>query len=205
MNLDEFKKQWNNSLSANKNFSRRGNELDVIFHSAFERVNQLAKTTKFWWTVSAMGIGLVFILLLVMALLYMWNPELLDSLKNAVPVLVLLPVFVTAVGFLYYRQARIFDVYNCNTLSNALQQSIIRFRNWYQLSVVTFAILLVPVYFLLLTGISYRFDVALSQNIIFAIAASLTILTLVLNHLHYKRTYFHWINQLKNSIDELGR
>jgi hypothetical protein len=205
MNLDEFKSRWNNSLPIDKKFSMRGRELDMIILNTFERVNQLAKTSKFWWALSAIGIGLTFTLLLITAILYVRSPVQLQSLKNAVPALILLPTFVTAVALLYYKQARIFDVHNCNTLSNALHQSIIRFRNWYWLSFIAFAILLSPVYYLLIAGVLFKFNLDLSTTYQIALSGILTVLTLFFNHLQYRRTYFHWISQLKKNIEELAR
>jgi hypothetical protein len=204
MNLDEFKSRWNNSLPIDNKLVVQSKQLDALFLNTFERVNQLARTSRFWWTLSAIGTGLVVLLLLITAILYIQSPDLLESLKNAVPVLILLPTFVTAVGLLYYRQARIFDVQNCNTLSSALQQSIIRFRNWYRISLIVFFILLSPVYYVLIAGVSFKFDFVLSTTNQISISAILTMLTLFLNHLQYKQTYFHWIGQLKKNIEELA-
>lgn len=204
MNLDEFKSRWNSSLSIDNKLGTQSKELDVLLLNTFERVNQLARTSKFWWILSAIGIGLVFTLLLITAILYMRSPEQLESLKNAISALVLLPTFVTAVGLLYYKQARIFDVHNCHTLSKALRQSIIRFRNWYWLSLIAFTILLSPVYYLLIAGVLFKFNYDLSTTYHIALSGILTMLTLFLNHLQYRRTYFHWIGQLKKNMEELA-
>jgi magnesium-transporting ATPase (P-type) len=204
MNLDEFKSRWNSSLSIDNKLGTQSKELDVLLLNTFERVNQLARTSKFWWILSAIGIGLVFTLLLITAILYMRSPEQLESLKNAISALILLPTFVTAVGLLYYKQARIFDVHNCHSLSKALHQSIIRFRNWYWLSLIAFTILLSPVYYLLIAGVLFKFNYDLSTTYHIALSGILTMLTLFFNHLQYKRTYFHWIGQLKKNMEELA-
>lgn len=205
MNLDEFKSRWNDSISADKKAGAQGNALDETFRNAMEKASQLASTSKRWWLVAALGVGLAVILLLATVALYLIYPEQLASLKNAVPALILLPAFVGGVGVLYYTQARIFEVHAYHTLSSALHQAIHRFRQWYMLSLVIFAVFLVPVYYFLLIGISFKFDIALSKNVQVSFAVLLTLLTLVLNHLHYRRTYFHWIGVLKKNMDELGR
>lgn len=204
MQLDEFKLLWNNSISTDKKAGVQGNELDLIMVNTLEKLNQLARTSRFWRIVSAVGVGLVFTFLAVTAGLYMRYPEQLKSLINGLPALILLPSFVTVVGLLYYKQAEIFEIYNCNSLSNALRQAIARFKMWYRLSVVCFAIFLSPVYYLLIIGVSYKFDITLSPTFNFIFCISLTILTLLLNHLHYRRTYFHWLSQLRNNLDELA-
>lgn len=204
MNLDEFKSLWDNNISAEKNFYTHESALDPVFQNTFKRVSQLARVSKFWWIVSAIGIGLVFMLLLVTTIIYMRYPRLLESLKNAVPVLILLPVFATIVGLLYYKQARIFDINNCKTVSTALHQSMIRFRNWYRFSLVAFTIILVPVYYLLLVGISFKLNITISKNANLAICILLSFFTLLLNHLQYKRTYFDWIDKLKKNMNELA-
>lgn len=203
MQLDEFKKNWEDRLSAENGTGLREEQMNKFMVGGFENLDKLRRTSRFWWKMAAFAISILVLLTLVTSALYFMYPERLESLRSAIPALVILPLFVGAVGVLYYQQARVFDVYNCSTLLNALHHSIIRFRNWYRLSLVVFAVVLTPVYYFLVAAVSYKLDIDLSPSYQLPVSVVLTLVTLIFNHLHYKRTYFHWVANLKKNISDI--
>lgn len=204
MEIDDFKKLWNNTLANDKRSALQKHELDAIVDDAMNNTNRLARTSRRWLIIAAAGIGLTCLLMITTASLYIFFPERLESLSNALPVMFFVPVAVMTIGYTYYRQARILDVSDYQSITVAMRQSISRFRKWYNASIIIYLIVLIPIYYLLALGISYRLALNLSSGAALGISIPLTIVTLILNHVHYSRTYFQWIKGLKRSLDSLG-
>src|SRR5688500_3930058 len=132
MELDEFKLRWTKNLAADHSASMQKNELDSVFSDATTMLTQLTKTTKFWRNLSLTGVVLLILLSVGTAVLYLFYPDRLQSLTNAMPVITVLIFFIILIGWLYYKQARIFEVYYNHNMGSAIRQVINRFTAWYR-------------------------------------------------------------------------
>lgn len=205
MELEEFKLLWTKNISADQKALIQKNELDSVFLNATTKLTQLTMTSAFWWRVSLSGIILLLFLSIGTGVSYLLFPARLQSLTNALPVMITFASFIILVGWLYYTQARIFEVYDSHSMGSALRHAIDRFTSWYKLSMVAYAIILTPIFYFLAVAFCYKVDVSLTVTMQVSISIILMILTIMINHLHYKRTYFTWLNQLKGSLSELEK
>lgn len=205
MELDEFKSLWTKNLAADQQSSLQKDELNTVFLGAATELSKLTRASKFWWRVSFSGVVLLVLLSITTAILYVLFPDRLRSLMNAIPALITLVLFIVLTGRLYYYQARVFEVYGSPNMSSALRQAIVRFTKWYRISIVTYAVVLTPVFYFLTVAVGYKLDVSLSLTLQLFISLVLMLLTLFFNHIHYKRTYFAWLNHLKSSLAELEK
>ncbi len=203
MELDEFKSLWSKNMTTNPRTLISKNELDAVFSRVADKLSKLTKASKLWWNVSIFTIILLAVLFIGTAWLYLVYPDRLQSMAHAIPVMITLVVFIALIGRLYFIQARIFEVYASSSIGSALRQTIQRFSAWYKISLVAYTIILTPVLYFLTVAICYKFDMSLSLAMQLTLSIVLMILTLLLNHIHYKRTYFTWLNDLKRSLAEL--
>lgn len=88
-------------------------------------------------------------------------------------------------------------------MKEAIKKTIIQFKKWYVFSILIYAVLLPPVFFLLVVAFGYKTEILLSLSVQIILSLALTLLTLVLNHLMHQRTYLTWLRDMQACVDDI--
>ncbi len=204
MELDEFKTTWNKYLEDERKEKPHSDHVNTITMKISNTVNKLNENTIYWWKFTRNVMILLFIMLAANISFFILFPEKFQNLENALPVFGVLAFYAIGVLWVYYEKVKIFDIVDSNNIRNAIAKAIRRFNRWYILSTLLYLFLLPLMFYVVVNIGSEAFlhrSFPLNTEVI--ACAVMTIITLIGNHFYYKKTYFKWLDLLKNNLKEL--
>lgn len=204
MELDELKTTWKKYLEMERNERPPSEYVNMITMKISNTLNELNENTIYWWKFTRNVMILLFILLVTNISFFIFFPEKFQNLENALPVFGVLAFYAIGILWVYYEKVKIFDIVDSTNIRKAIEKAIRRFKRWYILSTLLYVFLLPLVFYVVVNIGSEAFLHRTFPLITEVIAcAVLTILTLIGNHLYFKKTYFKWIELLKSNLKEL--
>lgn len=204
MEIDEFKTTWNKYLEDERKESLHSDYVNMITMKISNTVNKLNENTIYWWKFTRNVMILLFIMLAANISFFILFPDKFQNLENALPVFGVLALYAVGVLWVYYEKVKIFDIVDSNNIRNAIEKAIRRFNRWYILSTLLYLFLLPLMFYVVVNIGSEAFlhrSFPLNTEVI--ACAVMTIITLIGNHFYYKKTYFKWLDLLKNNLKEL--
>jgi hypothetical protein len=205
MELKEFKKIWNQELEKENSTTINTSEiLNAILMNANSLMGKLNSTTLYWWKLARNTFTLLILVLLLNIGMFFLFPHKFQNLQNALPVYSTIGVFALSTLWIYYEKAKIFEVYDSNNLKQSIENVLKRFNRWYTLSTLFYIVVFPPVFYVIIKITLQSFHATLPFKTEIGYSLLLSIVSLIGNHLYYKRTYFKWLDNLKINLQELS-
>ncbi|MEK6477509.1 hypothetical protein WJR50_08240 [Catalinimonas sp. 4WD22] len=204
MELDDLRNTWQAHLSQEKEHARplseHFNEKNMNVSNA---LSKLSSTTLYWWKLTKVSIILLFACLLLNVVLFFIFPERFQNLEHALPVFGMVALFGLVTLWAYYEQVKIFDIADAANIKAALKSTMGRFKRWYLLTTLIYVIVFPLIYYIVVKVVLQLFQVELSLLTEVSISGVMAVISLLGNHLYYKKTYFKWLHTLNKNLEEL--
>jgi len=205
MELKEFKQIWNQELEKENSTPINTSEiLNDILMNTNSLMGKLNSTTLYWWKLTRNTFTLLILIILISIGMFFLFPNKFQNLQNALPVYSIIGVFALSTLWIYYEKAKIFEVYDSNNLKQSIENVLKRFNRWYTLSTIFYIVVFPPVFYVIIKITLQSFHATLPFKTEIGYSLLLSIVSLVGNHIYYKRTYFKWLDNLKNNLQELS-
>lgn len=204
MELDDLKNTWQAYLRQEKEHSQPLSEhLNEKKMNVSNTLSKLSSTTIYWWKFTKNVIILLFTCLLFNLMLFFIFPERFQNLEHALPVFGMVALFGLITLWTYYEQVKIFDISDAVNIKAALKSTMGRFKRWYLLTTLIYVIVFPLIYYMVVKVMLQLFHVELFLLTEVIISGVLSVISLLGNHLYYKKTYFKWLHVLNKNLEEL--
>ncbi|WP_207423067.1 hypothetical protein [Desertivirga brevis] len=206
MELHEFKELFE-ADSESKTLTDKYNteKINSIIMKTNATVGKLHRTNTFWWNFAKVSTILLLLSLALNVITFLASPDKFPQMGKALPFLGIIAVFGLTSLWTYYEQLNIFDIGDSQTMKNAIETSIRRFKRFYLLMNVTYLVMLPPVFYagsLLFQMGFHRVEFIFSLKEVLQ-SVILTAIAMGASHLYYKRNYFRRLSELKRNLNEL--
>ncbi|WPP53020.1 hypothetical protein [Catalinimonas niigatensis] len=204
MELDDLKNTWQAYISQDQEHAQPLSEhLNKNKMNVSNTLSKLSSTTLYWWKFTKNVIILLFACLIFNVVLFFIFPERFQNLEHALPVFGMVALFGLVTLWTYYEQVKIFDIADAVNIKAALKNTKERFKRWYLLTTLIYVIVFPLIYFVVVKVVLQLFHVEFPLLTEVSISGALSVISLLGNHLYYKKTYFKWLHTLSKSLDEL--
>jgi len=205
MELKDFKQIWNEELENESRviINTSGMQNDILMNTN-SLLGKLNRTTLYWWKLTRNTFTLLILVLLLNIAMFFLFPNKFQNLRNALPVYGIIGLFALSTLWIYYKKARIFEVNDSDSLKRSIENTLKRFNRWYTLSTLLYIVVFPPVFYVIIKITLQSFHIILPFKTEIGYSLLLSIVSLIGNHIYYKRTYFKWLGNLKNNLQELS-
>jgi magnesium-transporting ATPase (P-type) len=203
MELDEFKKHWNNIQDKELEQQKYSTEtLDHIIMNTTNTLGELKQKSVFWNKFSKIACTfLICALLLNLGVSYYFTPNRRNTFLESVLYVAILIGYALITIWAANKQQQIFSIYNNGDLKEALRKTLSAFKRHYIL-INFISLFLFPAYFYAMIKLFF-YNWGLSANMILMICLGGTIIILVSCHLYCKMKYANKIKELEANLKEL--
>lgn len=207
MELKELKEIWHTEVGsralADKYHSQKINEIIMNAHFTLDNLH---RTNIFWWTFSKISTVVLIAILALTLSLFLIDPSSYSQLRAAMPVIGIIAFCSLLTLWLYYEQAKTFDIVDAANLKAAIEYSLQRFVRFYSLFSIVNLIMFPVVFYIAILSIEVGFfhiEIIFDERIAYQ-SVVLALIAMAANHWYYRKKYFARFTALRNNLRELN-
>ena len=205
MDLKEFKQAWNQEFEKEKKLTiNTSGILNDIQMNTNSLIGKLNCKTLYWWKLTRNTYTLLIWVLVINMGMFFLFPDKFQNLQNALPVYGIIGLFALSTLWIYYEKAKIFEVNDSDSLRLSIENVLKRFNRWYAFYTLLYIVAFPAIFYVSIKITLQLFHVTLPFKTEIGYSLLLSIVSLIGNHIHYKKTYFKWLDNLKRNLKELS-
>ena len=205
MELKDFKQLWNREPEKeNRVITNTSEILNNILMNTNSLIGKLNTKTLYWWKLTRNTFTLLMLVVLLNIAMFFLFPDKFQNLQKALPVFGVIALFAFSTIWIYYEKVKIFEVNDSDSLRLSIENVLKRFNRWYALFTLLYIVIFPLLYYVIIKITLQPFHITLPFKTEAGYSILLSIVSLIGNHIYYKKTYFKWLYNLKNNLREIS-
>lgn len=206
MELNEFKAIWQSGFAQDKLTEKYNSEkINEIIMKSTITITKLHSTNTIWWNIAKISTLALIGSLALNIITFLVSPERFSKTHVVLPFFAIIALFSLITLWLYYEKVKIFEIKDALNMQIAIDTSIRRFQRFYIFSNIITMVMYPGVFYvgtlLIKMGFSNIHFVWNAKEVLRCVV--LTVVVMGAEHWYHKKTYFKWLTELKNNLQEL--
>lgn len=202
MELDDFKKYWNNIQDKEIEEQKYTTEkLDHIIMNTTNTLSELLNKSIYWNKLGKAICSMLIGALLFNLVIFYFIPRKSNTFLESLLYVAILIAYALITMWVGNKQQQIFSIYNGENLKDSLTKTLSAYKRYYIIFYLIY-IVVFPAYFYAMIKLFFTYW-ALSTNTILIICSGGTLLALIGSHLYYRAKFAKKIKSLEINLKEL--